>query len=134
MTGLRLGARTPRAFYSAAKEMYQELGKALRARYGNKRTFRVVEDGDTKGFQSGKGKQAKIQEHIEPWELPPKSPGWMPLDFCLWDDIEDRVLANSNKKETQDEYTVRSQAAPYGLMYVVVCDRQLPWQSEVEHR
>eukprot|EP00974_Lingulodinium_polyedra_P113737 11012966-Lingulodinium_polyedra.AAC.1 len=25
-------------------------------------------------------------------KLPPRSPGWMPLDFCLWDEIEDRVL------------------------------------------
>ena len=91
----------------AAKEMYHELGKALRARYGNKRIFRVVEDGDTKGYQSGKGKQAKTEERIESWELPPRSPGWMPLDFCLWDDIEDRMLANSNKKETQDEYVAR---------------------------
>ena len=42
-----------------AAEMYAKLGEALRKKWGRKRSFRVVEDGDTKGFQSSKGKEAK---------------------------------------------------------------------------
>jgi hypothetical protein len=72
--------------------MYRELGVALRRCYGKKREFRVVEDLDTKGFQSGKGIRAKKLENIDSWKLPPRSPGWMPLDFSLWTEIENRVL------------------------------------------
>ena len=68
----------------AAADMYGALGKSLRKRYGGKRKFNVVEDGDTKGFQSSKGKQAKTKERIKCWMWPPRSPGWMPLDYSLW--------------------------------------------------
>ena len=78
----------------AAKIMYQKLGERLRATWGKKRSFKVVEDGDTKGFQSNKGKKAKADEKIESLLLPPRSPGLMPLDYSLWDEIEDRVLAS----------------------------------------
>ena len=77
----------------AAAAMYAQLGAALRATYGARRTYTVVEDGDTKGFQSNAGKSAKRRERIASMKLPPRSPGWMPLDFCLWDAIEDRVLS-----------------------------------------
>ena len=77
----------------AAASMYAKLGQALRKTWGSKRSFRVIEDGDRKGFQSGKGKDAKLAEHLESWTLPPRSPEWMPLDFCLWTEIEGRVLA-----------------------------------------
>eukprot|EP00973_Karenia_brevis_P073575 10223221-Karenia_brevis.AAC.1 len=78
---------------SRAALMYERLGAALRNHYGDKRSFRIVEDGDTKGFQSNKGKAAKKEQKIDPWVLPPRSPGWMPLDFSLWEEIETRVLA-----------------------------------------
>ena len=77
----------------AAATMYAELGKALRKTYGQRRKFIVVEDGDTKGFQSNAGKAAKRRERITSMMLPPRSPGWMPLDFSLWDEIESRALA-----------------------------------------
>ena len=77
----------------AAATMYAELGKALRKTYGERRNFIVVEDGDTKGFQSNAGKAAKRRERITSMMLPPRSPGWMPLDFSLWDEIESRALA-----------------------------------------
>ena len=50
----------------------------MRKRYGRKRRFRVVEDGDTKGFQSGKGVAAKQEQKIQSWKLPPRTPSWMP--------------------------------------------------------
>ena len=62
--------------------------------------FRVVEDGDPKGFQSGKGLRAKQAQKIRSWTLPPHSPGLMPLDFSLWDEIEGEVLA---KRKIEDE-------------------------------
>ena len=65
--------------------------------------FRVVEDGDPKGFQSGKGIRAKKSQKIRSWTLPPHSPGLMPLDFSLWDEIEGRVLS---KRKLKDESMV----------------------------
>jgi len=100
---------------SAAK-MYAKLGEALRTTWGNKRSFRVVEDGDTKGFQSSKGKRAKIGQKIESWMLPPRTPGWMPLDFCLWDEIEGRALAKPGREnETQKAYASRLRRTALGL-------------------
>ena len=91
-----------------AAEMYEKLGEALRKTWGHKRNYRVVEDGDTKGYQSSKGKAAKREQKITSWTLPPRSPGWMPLDFCLWDEIEDRVLADTkNENETKKSYEDR---------------------------
>ena len=80
----------------AAAAMYAELGKVLRATWGNKRKFRVVEDGDREGFQSWAGRGAKDAERIESWKLPPRSPDLMPLDFCLWDAVEDKTISKSN--------------------------------------
>ena len=88
---------------AAAAAMYEKLGETLRDRYGDLPFFRVVEDGDPKGFQSGKGIRAKQTEKIRSWTLPPHSPGLMPLDFSLWDDIEGRVLS---KHKIEDESMV----------------------------
>ena len=84
----------------AAARMYAKLGQVLRARYGDLPFFRVVEDGDPKGFQSGKGVQAKREQKIRSWLLPPHSPGLMPLDFSLWDDIEGCTIG---KRKIGDE-------------------------------
>lgn len=91
-----------------AAEMYSKLGDALRAHYGQKRVFRVVEDGDPQGFQSRTGKEAKALQKIESWKLPPHTPSWMPLDFCLWDEIERRTLAKrGHDEESAHAYKVR---------------------------
>ena len=52
-----------------------------------------LEDGDSKGFQSSKGVKAKKEEKIESWKLSPHTPGMMPLDYSLWNEIEGRTLA-----------------------------------------
>ena len=83
---------------AAAAGMYAKLGEALRKTYGDKRQFRVIEDGDTKGFQSRKGIAAKEEQLIESWKLPPRTPSWMPLDFCLWKQIEGRALSGSGSR------------------------------------
>ena len=101
--------------------MYGALGKSMRKRYGDKRKFNVVEDDDTKGFQSSKRKQAKLQEHIRSWMLPPRSPGWMPLDYCLWNEIEDRVLSqDGHEHETKESYAARLRRAAMRLPQTLV--------------
>ena len=41
-------------------------------------------------------------------KLPPRSPGWMPLDYSLWNEIEGRVLARARKKiKSKDAYAKR---------------------------
>ena len=106
----------------AAAAMYAKLGEALRAEYGQRRHYAVVEDGDTKGFQSNAGKAAKRRAHIKSMKLPPRSPGWMPLDFCLWDEIEDRTLRKrEHDDESVDQYKKRlaitAKRLPRGLIH-----------------
>ena len=72
--------------------------EALRGTYGQKRQYIVVEDGDTKGYQSSAGKQTKRAEKITSMMLPPRSPGWMPLDYSIWREIDRRVLAKQGKQ------------------------------------
>ena len=100
----------------AAAAMYHELGEALRKHYGNLGFFRVVEDGDTKGFQSDRGKEAKAAERIHSWTLAPRSPGWMPLDYSIWDEIEDRVLSKrAPPDESAANYVKRLRYAAFHL-------------------
>ena len=94
---------------TAAATMYGVLGKALQRFWGKRRSYRVVEDGDPKGFQSKKGIAAKNEANVESWKLPPRTPEWMPLDFCLWAEIEKRMLENDDivGTETKEEYFAR---------------------------
>ena len=75
-----------------AAAMYADLRASMVRAGGEKRFFRVVEDGDRKGYQSSAGKKAKKTESIVSWQLPPRTPQWMPLDFCIWHEIEKCVL------------------------------------------
>jgi len=91
-----------------AATMYAALGKTLRKTYGNLASFTVVEDGDTKGYKSNKGKAAKKEQKIKTMDLPPRSPGLMPLDYTLWDEIEARVLSQEiPRDETNEQYLKR---------------------------
>ena len=80
--------------------MHAKLGDVLCAQYVDLSFFRVVEDGDTSGCQSGKGIDATRAHIIPAWKLPPHSHGRMPLDFCLWDETERRALP---KRAVEDE-------------------------------
>ena len=101
--------------------MHAALGKSMRKRYGEKRKFSVVEDGDTKGFQSSKGKQAKLQEHIRSWMLPPRSLGLMPLDYCLWNEMEDRALSQNGHEQIICMYPKTCTAASVlGIIKILV--------------
>jgi nitrate reductase NapE component len=71
--------------------------------YGAKRKFLIVKEGDPKGFQSSKGVKAKTEQKIESWKLSPHIPGFMLLDFCLWD-VRSAGLVNTQG------FNVRSQS------------------------
>ena len=69
--------------------------RALRRFWGERRMYRVVEDGDRKGNQSKKGLAAKRRAHIRSLTLPPRTPELMPLDAKIWQVIEHRMDAGS---------------------------------------
>ena len=100
-----------------AAAMYKDLGVALRRFWGKKRAYRVVEDGDPKGYQSNKGIAAKASEKIQPWKLPPRSPEWMPLDYSIWKEIEKRMLADDSVTgtESREEWLARLRRTAMGL-------------------
>eukprot|EP00973_Karenia_brevis_P058172 8097003-Karenia_brevis.AAC.1 len=75
---------------TAAATMHKQLGATLTKKLGVQRKYRIVEDGDPKGFQSNKGITAKKTAKLESWRLPVRSPEWMPLDFSIWAEIERR--------------------------------------------
>ena len=54
-----------------------------------------MEDGDRKGFQSNKGKEAKSEAGIVPMTLPARTPSLMPLDYKLWAEIDKRMLEDA---------------------------------------
>jgi hypothetical protein len=69
--------------------------KALKRTWGARRRYTVVEDGDRKGNQSNKGKEAKREAKIHAVVLPPRTPCWMPLDFSIWRLIVDKMTESA---------------------------------------
>ena len=99
-----------------AAAMYKDLRVALARTWGVRGRYRIVEDGDPKGYQSNKGKEAKKAYHMESWRLPPRSPEWMPLDYALWSEIERRMLdAKIVGVETKRQYLARLRRTALGL-------------------
>jgi hypothetical protein len=92
-----------------AADIYKgPMKKALQQTWGQKRFYRIIEDGDRKGNQSNKGKRAKVSAKIRAITLPPRSPCWMPLDFAIWDKIMGRVLSGApGRAETKPEFLRR---------------------------
>ena len=81
---------------------------------GAKCKFRIVEEGDPKGFQSSKGVKAKKEQEIESWKLSPHIPGVMLLEFCLWDDRSAGLVNTQGlivrSQSGHSQVTVRSQS------------------------
>ena len=118
---------------SQAARMYAALGKTLRKRYGNLSSFTVVEDGDTKGYKSNLGKAAKKEEKIKTMDLPPRSPGMMPLDFTLWDEIEARALAKRiPRDETDEQYLKRLRSVALHLPKRIVKNAVMRMKANIE--
>ena len=81
---------------------------ALRKTWGRRRTFTIIEDGDRKGNMSGRGIKAKEEVGIRALTLPPRTPSWMPLDYALWRQIEERMTAQAPEgSETREAYLQR---------------------------
>jgi len=92
--------------------------KALRRTWGHLGKYTIVEDGDRKGNQSGKGKTAKKECHIHSVTLPPRTPCWMPLDYAIWKKVMDKVVSGMPKgeaAESKEEYLKRLKKAAMSL-------------------
>jgi transposase len=59
----------------------------------HKRSWTVVEDNDPAGFRSSRATSLKQSLKLRPLSLPPYSPDLMPLDFSIWQEIEQRTTA-----------------------------------------
>ena len=80
----------------------------LKKQHGHKRSYRVLEDNDPRGFKSGKAQSAKAELGITACPFPRYSPDLNPLDFAIWDEVERRMIKNAPKKvETVAEYKKR---------------------------
>ena len=85
---------------------------ALRRTWGRRRQYSIVEDGDRKGNQSNKGKNAKREAKLHAIVLPPRTPCWMPLDYSIWQKIVDKLVATSpNGTESKAAFLARLKKA-----------------------
>ena len=93
----------------AAEELYRgPIINALKKELGAKRRYVLLEDNDPTGYKSTRGKEAKADLHIEPLRFPQYSPDLNPLDFYVWSEVEDRVLAKpADKLESGTAYKAR---------------------------
>ena len=94
---------------AAAAVMYAgPLASALKKTWGKKRQYTIVEDGDRKGNQSGKGVAAKERAKIRAVTLPPRTPAWMPLDYAIWYAIDQRMAESApDATESKADYLTR---------------------------
>ena len=84
---------------------------ALRRTWGRRRQYSIVEDGDRKGNQSNKGKNAKREAKLHAI-VPPRTPCWMPLDYSIWQKIVDKLVATSpNGTESKAAFLARLKKA-----------------------
>ena len=92
-----------------AAEMYKgPISKALQKHRPKKATWKVLEDNDPTGFKSSKGREAKKACGMKAESLPRYSADLNPLDYCLWADIERRMLATKKQgKESKAAYAKR---------------------------
>ena len=84
------------------------LKTALKRKWGDQKKYIVVEDGDKKGFMSGKGIKAKEEAKIQAMTLAPRTPCWMPLDYAIWDEVLDRMMDDApGGKESKVDFISR---------------------------
>ena len=94
----------------AAKKIYEEDVKKLFKRVcPDKKNPTIVEDNDPTGYKSGKAVAAKKHLKFKVMSLPRYSPDLNPLDFCIWENIETRMLKEGPKsgRETVEQYQAR---------------------------
>ena len=101
---------------NVAAEMYsQALLPALQQHWGKKKKFLLVEDGDRAGYQTKVAQAAKQKAGIVPMVLPPRTPQWNPLDFAVWEAIEEQALQACKPRESKKVYLGRLQRAAKSL-------------------
>ena len=111
---------------ATAAAMYTgPLLKALRRTWGHRRQYTIVEDGDRKGNQSGKGLAAKEAVHIKAKTLPPRSPSWMPLDYAVWGVIQEKMhKCEPRGTESKADFLARlercAKTLPRGLIRKII--------------
>lgn len=87
--------------------------------------YTVVEDGDRKGNQSGKGIAAKKNAKIFSMLLPPRTPSLMPLDYSIWSAIAKKLLDGAPETtETKENFLKRlrkvAKSLPKGYVQSVI--------------
>ena len=101
----------------AAEELYRnDIAKVLRRHAPAQAKPVILEDNDPTGYKSNKAKLAKQELGFKVLSLPRYSPDLNPLDFFLWDDIEQRMQnsAPKNRKETVEEFKMRLRKTAMG--------------------
>lgn len=104
---------------STAAETYKgPVLTALKKTWGAMPAYNIVEDGDRKGNQSGKGLRAKLEAKIRTQTLPPRSPCWMPLDYAVWTEIGRAMMKTAPRhhgRESKVVHVKRSRKATMSL-------------------
>jgi len=123
---------------AAAATMYAgPLKRSLARTWGKRRGYTIVEDGDRKGNQSGKGLRAKVRHNIKAMTLPPRTPAWMPLDYAVWTQIL-RIMDKTTPKgkETKANFLKRlddaRKALPRGFVKKTIAKMKSKIQGVID--
>jgi hypothetical protein len=81
--------------------------RALRKHCGEKPSYRILEDNDPVGYKSAKGEAAKRETGITAIRFPRHSPDLNPLDFCIWNEIERKMVALTDKPMSVKDYDAK---------------------------
>ena len=123
----------------SASALYKHtIGPALVKHRGRKRSFTTLEDNDPTGYKSTLAKQTKRELKIHPMEFPKYSPDLNPLDFSLWDEVEDRMAAQkAPARESIEAFKARlrrtAMAIPASVVRSMLEDMKPRTQSVYDH-
>lgn len=104
-----------------AEHMYKKpIAQALKRTYPtyqkkvtkNQEKWQLLEDNDPTGYQSKKGKAAKVDAKIEVFHIPKRSPDLSVLDYAVWDHVNKRMRKTEatwpqHKTETRLQFLAR---------------------------
>jgi hypothetical protein len=119
---------------SVAEAFYRgPLIKAMKRKWGNRRSFTVVEDGDRKGYQTKKCIKAKSDLKIKSMTLSPRSPALMPLDYAIWNRIEQIMNEEApNGCESKVRFLARLRKVAKGLPKAWVRSQVLKMKANLQ--
>ena len=101
----------------AAADMYRgPILSALKKQRGMKDSYLIAEDNDPTGFKSGLGIEAKAEVGIHTIKWPRYSPDLMPLDYSLWDAINNRMdMCAPKDRESKEDFKKRLRRVAFRL-------------------